>query len=145
MRVRTSFPHSGDSSTTLLKGNSVLSVVPLKMQNPFLFLCTWSIYLVIVASIGEATDLALSLLSPTTILDQKAFCVSGEQWPEWSGTITLASCADAIKAMVARVPDTQHPWFFWTGAKNDEPRVPWPWHLPKYTDSGEFDSFHTAK
>ena len=115
------------------------------MHYRFFSLCAWSTCLVATALIGKAADLAVPLLTPMKISDQKAFCVSAERWPEWGGAIDLASCTNAIKAMVSMVPVTTHPWFFWTGANSDEPPVPWPWHLPKYTDHGEFALCLTVK
>ena len=115
------------------------------MHHRFFSVCAWSTYTIATALIGKATDLSVPLLSPIKNSDQKASCVSGEQWSEWGGAISLADCTNAIQAMVARVPDTTHPWLFWTGGNNDEPPVPWPWHLPKHTDSGEFDLYLTVR
>lgn len=98
---------------------------------------TCSTYLAESASIGPHKAHTLLFQPLIKASDTKAYCVSTQQWPDWDGTIDLPSCLDATKAMIAKVPVTKHPWFFWSGAKKDEPAVPWPWNLPERSDAGE--------
>lgn len=91
------------------------------MHYHFLSVWIYSTYSVATAIFGTATGLTVPLPSSIESSDPKASCISVVQWPECGGAIHLASCTDAIKVMIARAPIAKHPWFFWTGAKSDEP------------------------